>query len=437
MAALGYKYIDLKTPGVSEDLRGFSDQGQVAGNYSDPGYNNVAFLYSRGATTILSAPGSTNGFVVGLNSTGQVLGQASNGNTDSFGYTYQNGRYTKIPAPPGARYPFVSAENDKNTVVGTYYGDDNQTHMFLYSNGKTTSVSGSPGGPPAPTDINNSGRIVGSYTSLSDGVTHGFTYKDGKWITVDGSATVYYSSLSIVNDRNEALGRYVGDDYNVHSFLATPHRIVQLDIPGYEGETVGVGLNNAGQVLEIGYDYLGAHSYVYDHGKFAKITIPGASSVSASDINEYGVVTGNWTDNAGSIHGFVWARGLSLSLDFPGASQTTPQLVNDLAQVAGSYMTTSGAAGSFVATPALRLPEFSFISGPDADGSDASDASPISSVAHSLGHMISKDVVKGILNDFENKIAANEHGSLNPSVHQQFAMIDASLNNNVMIPPHT
>lgn len=67
-----------------------------------------------------------------------------------------------------------------------------------------------------------------------------------------------------------------------------------------------------------------AHGYLYAKfgGVFSVFTIPGATTATATGVNDTGQVSGFYTDAAAVTHGFFLNQGNFTILNFPGATAT-------------------------------------------------------------------------------------------------------------------
>jgi uncharacterized membrane protein len=87
------------------------------------------------------------------------------------------------------------------------------------------------------------------------------------------------------------------------------------------------------------------HGYIYSitHRMFRTIKITGATSVTATAINNDGDIAGFFTNSAGMTKSFVrhWF-GMRTTLAFPGATSTQAFGVNDAREVVGTYMKGTG-----------------------------------------------------------------------------------------------
>jgi probable HAF family extracellular repeat protein len=67
-------------------------------------------------------------------------------------------------------------------------------------------------------------------------------------------------------------------------------------------------------------------------------------------INDSGQIVGWYPDGAGREHGFLFDHGSYTTLDVPGSSATYAQGINASGQIVGYYVDATGTHG-FVATP--------------------------------------------------------------------------------------
>lgn len=215
--------------------------------------------------------------------------------------------------------------------VGTYRGFDASYayHQYAYvSDGNVFQALAAPPhaqdyGATSPVGINNLGAVSGSYFDDS-GNGHGFIYSGGSYTVLD------------------------------HPALAGPF--------GSVWNTAAGGNNDAGAVAGCfsTADASGqsSYGYVYSGGSYTDLSVAGQRATCAEDINNSGVVVGEYLDNTGpwgNHHGFVYDHGNYALLDdsaFPGGSVDTYLTgINDKGQITGYYYDADFNAWSFVATP--------------------------------------------------------------------------------------
>src|SRR5262245_8169433 len=86
--------------------------------------------------------------------------------------------------PPGSIFTEAIGINDSGEIVGDYRLADNLTHGFLLSGGTYTTVD-FPGHMTVAFSINNSGQIVGTYQADLDSPPRGFLLSGGVFTTID------------------------------------------------------------------------------------------------------------------------------------------------------------------------------------------------------------------------------------------------------------
>lgn len=75
------------------------------------------------------------------------------------------------------------------------------------------------------------------------------------------------------------------------------------------------------------------------------IKVPGATQMTANDINEHGQVVGQYTDEKGAVHGFIYEEESFCQLDYPEAASTNILGINNLGQMVGMFTTLTATAG--------------------------------------------------------------------------------------------
>jgi hypothetical protein len=233
--AESYTFTPISLPsGISGQVEGINDSGQIVGSFLDGIHPYQGFLYNHGTFSVVNFPGAYMTQIESINNSGQMTGSYG-----VHGFLYSGGVFTTIDFP-GAATTEPLAINNTGIIAGNYLGSDDTLHGFLYNHGVFSSVttplatgfvvdaindSGqiaghggilNPDGTftrlhlPGPPDadkfgFNNAGLVVGSYSG-SGGVEHGFLYNDGLLTTVDvpGSTSPYGTfSIPAINNLNQ------------------------------------------------------------------------------------------------------------------------------------------------------------------------------------------------------------------------------------------
>ena len=107
--------------GLNSDAKGINNSGDVVGDSDDR-----AFLYSAGHMTDIGSLGGLGGsYAIGINSSGQVVGQASSVNGGYSAFLYFAGVMTDLNSllPAGSNFHLDGAVaiNDHGQIVGSGY----------------------------------------------------------------------------------------------------------------------------------------------------------------------------------------------------------------------------------------------------------------------------------------------------------------------------
>jgi probable HAF family extracellular repeat protein len=146
-----------------------NNAGTVVGTTEDANYQNRAFRYANGTTTLLPLPaGASASNAYAINSTGTVVGD--NNNTDALLWDPDNTVHDLGPGPAGFSQTTLTAINDAGVAVGYGLYDSTTWEAVLYSGGVFYNLSdlvqGWPGPGPLELNfaygINNSGQIAGT-----------------------------------------------------------------------------------------------------------------------------------------------------------------------------------------------------------------------------------------------------------------------------------
>jgi probable HAF family extracellular repeat protein len=111
-----------------------------------------------------------------------------------------------------------------------------------------------------------------------------------------------------------------------------------IDPPGSDGGALGLGINNAGQVVGTAFDAdFNTAGFVYSAGIYTFLAVPGAAGGSdANGVNNNGDIAGDYNDADGFTHGFLRQGGAFSTLD------STAYGLNDRSMVVGSFVGGTG-----------------------------------------------------------------------------------------------
>jgi hypothetical protein len=266
---LSYLFTSIDVPDVPDAnytaAAGVNDGGQIVGNYYSGGHYHGFLMDGGSFATVDATPlGASDSVPLGINTTGEIVGQFRDASGHSYGFLKNGGDFTSID-PPGSTSTVAAGINDSGQIVGWYNNSANEERGFLkdgtgYQTIDSTSL-GSLGGSTA-WRINNSGEIVGGWDDA--GVGRGF----------------------------------LKDSTGYHSFDASSLGAVSV--------TTAYGINNVDQIVGEYVDGSGqSHGYVKDGGVFTAIDYPGATLTRVLGINNSGQLVGQYVDSSGGYHGFL------------------------------------------------------------------------------------------------------------------------------------
>jgi probable HAF family extracellular repeat protein len=235
-----------------------NDNNQVTGFYraviSGP---NRAFMYDNGVVTDLGTLGGVNSHGIGINSAGDVAGQASLASGISHAFLYSGGVMTDL-GTLGGTYSTAYAINDSSDVVGVAdLAGSAVSHAFLYSGGVMTDLGAlGTGLYSVAQDVNNSGVVVGSSYTSGYATQHAFIYSGGV-MTDLGALGGTQSIARAINNNGDVVGQYYpGASGVVRAFLYSGGTMQDLNslLPAGSGWTLlfATDINDYGQIVGVG-----------------------------------------------------------------------------------------------------------------------------------------------------------------------------------------
>lgn len=202
-------------PGVPPrtNAYGINDSGTIVGSYSCCSFGLHAFLLSGNTYTIIDNPSTSCGFshcggeATGINNSGEVVGDSTDGSGNTTGYTYANGNYGFFEFP-SATYMQPNAINNQGVIVGIYDDASFVQHGFIYNGSFATFQCPTGTNTPFVNGINDAGDIVGyCLNSSHSNIGFKFTAATGQFTTISfpGAASTranglyyhWYSSLGV------------------------------------------------------------------------------------------------------------------------------------------------------------------------------------------------------------------------------------------------
>ncbi|MGD0706178.1 MAG: hypothetical protein ABSA02_40640 [Trebonia sp.] len=256
---------------------------------------------------------------------------------------------TKAPAPAAAPaaaaaggYQFVEIGSHKDRTFNQLLGINNKGQIAGYFG------SGAAGHP-------NKGYEISAPYAQNDFQSENFPRSAQTQITGlndDGVEVGFFSTQNKANlsDNNfgfwRSNGKYHEVNYPTKNHSAPP--VNQL-----------LGINDTGTAVGFYNDSAGnSHGYAYNikTGKFKLVGLAGATSLTATAVNNHGAVAGFFTGSGGAVDGFLKLHsGKEYRFAVPGATMTQAFGVNDNDWVVGTYTEKSGATHGFIYIAGGRL----------------------------------------------------------------------------------
>ena len=267
--------------GIFQDLGllGYQASDGIAINNSDQlaadgiGPGSTALSYSTGHAHRLGSVDGGYSSALSINSLGDIVGSAKNGDGVTVGFSWIGGVFTDL-SPQGIYR--AACINDSRQIVGSsgyywVYGGygHSSSHGCLYSGGAFTDLGSLTGDPRTNTEangINATGQIVG-YSTAADGSLHAVLYSSGTLQdlgTLDGAN----ASAIAINSGGTIIG-YLTNPYgaNLGAFVysgGAMHNLGDLITVGGDGWSalVVTGLNDNGWIVGNGTVGGATHAFV-------------------------------------------------------------------------------------------------------------------------------------------------------------------------------
>jgi probable HAF family extracellular repeat protein len=262
--------------GPNSSANSINERGEVVGGAEtstpDPLGENLCgstliclpYLWQDGHMVPLPTLGGNNGIASGINSRGQVAGQAENTTPDPTcdpsitpqvlqikPVIWRNGNIQELPTIGGDPDGQVFAINDNGQAVGTT-GDCTSTfHAVLWNKGTPTDLGTLDGALLFPTHINNKGQIVGFAVS-SNGTFLAFLWQNGVATELGTLPPDVFSLAFGINDKGQIVGDSCDDSFSCRVFLWQDGTMTELNTlvpdPNAPFLEEGNSINSRGQI---------------------------------------------------------------------------------------------------------------------------------------------------------------------------------------------
>lgn len=149
----------------------------------------------------------------------------------------------------------------------------------------------------------------------------------------------YGSAANDINDSGQITGVAVTASGYDHAFLYSHGRMVDLGaLPGGSySDSVGLGINNQGQVTGFSSTASDFHAFLYSNGRMNDLgTLPGGSESNGDDINDSGQITGSAQVGINQ-HAFLYSNGRMTDLGTLGGTDSDSHgiAINAQGQITG------------------------------------------------------------------------------------------------------
>lgn len=290
-----------------------------------------------------------------INDLGHVAGYSDANNSQSFGFTWQDGQFTPLQStltPEGqiGSGGYVANIDEVGQVVGNY--GEEQQHAFIWQNGSLTDLGTFGGSNATALASNASGQVWGNYFNGS--INHGYLSQNGSVSDLGANSQVF-----AVNSNGQAIIQQNGNYYLWQKDPVTGTETKQL-LTGVESINP-TAINNAGQI--VGIDYGGEGDDVpriWQNGQTTDLSVPiEAYQTHAYAINNVGQIVGfSGISNLG-YRAILWDKNgnpidLNTLSNASGFSLARAFSINNLGQIVGEAYLSEETYG-FIATPTGNL----------------------------------------------------------------------------------
>ncbi len=277
-------------------------------------------------------------------------------------------RFRKLDDAADGAFNELLGINNHNRIVGYYgsgvHGDPNQGYLIRppYSQFDYRQVRLRGAAQTQVTGLNDNGVLVGlfSRTNKLDNVNGftGFYLKNGVARKVSfptgNNASPSFNELVGINNAGIAVGDFEDASGNMHGYRynINNHRFARITVHGI-GSLTATAINGVGSV--VGYYTNGSGRIVSflrrANGTVVTFAKAGAQETQAFGLNERGAVVGAYTIGNSSF-GFIWRAGRFRTVSDPGGvGGTVINGINNAGDLVGFYTDAHGNCNGFLAVP--------------------------------------------------------------------------------------
>jgi len=214
----------------------------------------------------------------------------------THGFLYLNSQFTSLDVP-GSVWTTTTSINDRGDVVGNFGDSKGFIHGFSYTNG-VFHIIDVPGAQfTVASGINNQGVIVGY--SFFGAVAQSYQLSGNSFTMIN----LPFSSDSFafgINNSGTMVGGYDnGVEADNYGFFGSPGNFVPFGFPGFESQTLPVGVNSRKDVVGTYYDPF-VSGFARIGQTFQRLNAPGAFYTFLHGINDRGMIVGSYRNRSGT-----------------------------------------------------------------------------------------------------------------------------------------
>lgn len=304
--------------------------------------------------TDLGTLGGSVSLANGVNSAGQVVGQASNSAGSYLGFLCQSGTLKSTGTVSGGTGSTATGVNSSGEVVGSATDSLGQSHAFTFSNGAFQQLSGFSGGIGSyAMGVNTSGQIAG-YAQDAMGLKHAVVWVNGNMSDL-GNLGGLNAVAQGINDSGHVVGfSYLAGNSVAHAFCWNGSSMQDLGTLGGIS-SYAYGINNNGVVVGYSYTSSGSeHAFLWNGSSMQDLGTLATYSYA------YAVNDNNQVVGMSSGVAFLYSGGTMINLNsvLPSGSPWTlncANAINDSGQIVG-YGTINGQMHAFLLSPVSSAP---------------------------------------------------------------------------------
>lgn len=226
--------------------------------------------------------------------------------------------------------------------------------------------------------VNNKGKIAG-YFGIGNSPAHpnkGYLlvppYGQGDYVNENFPGSTQ-TQVTAINTHGDTAGFWANNKNVDRGFIEWKGVFTSYTDPKMPRSktTQILGINDFGIAVGFYNDAKGnSHGFTLNQatGRFTPVLVPGATSVTATGINDAGDVTG-FSTSAGQTTSFLIKGGQLSGFTFPGGSNTQSLGVNNHDQMVGSYQDGAGVLHGFLLSDPLTRAKWQSIDDPNGIGS--------------------------------------------------------------------